>query len=760
MNRLLERPVDDPAPTGSSVVRRLRAQPVGSASLAGTAGLFVQAVAYAFGWSGETLAAQVFWYLGLVVMVSAFAVLLTAGGLRGSQRLAGSLVFTLLLHASWLLSNPVLAARFDESLHVTTLLGLTQDGWFTGNTMLPVSPHYPGLELAAAGVHWLTGLPLMVCQIVVVLLARTTFVLALFLLATRVGRSSRVGSVVVLLYAASPQFYFFNAQFSYQTVAIALLLAALWFLVQAYDAAEHWPWSRLVGAQVCLAALAVTHHLTSWVTLVTLLGLTLLMLAGSEKRRARLTGTTLAVAVTVTAAWTAVVGPLIARYLGPVFTDAGNELRQVLALDGGGRRILADGGGEPMPTWQVVIMTAAIVLWCLLLLPSGWAAIKGRTLRRTPARWLPLALAAAYPLLPLARFSPSAGEVADRASTFVALGLALVVAMWAVTKQAELRGLVAGGAVVLVVGGTLLGGGPDWQRLPGPYLAGAEQRSVDHDTVAAAQWAGRYLPEGSRIAADTTMDRVMPNFAPVVPVTQGSGSLNVTPVFAARWIRPPEVALLRDAAVDFVVVDTRTAGETVRSGDYFEAGSVFGPDAVTISPESVQKFSVAAGFDLVLDGPVRIYDVRSLRGVPETFADRENPGLPGSWSPVQAVISLLLLLVSAALLLLRGLRGARAQTVTLLSLPVLMLVGVLGVAFAMSQVAGTCFLLAATVGLWSVIGEHTRRLTRPQWVRVLVSPAAASVLLVAGATGIATHAAWEGQLPDRELPPPLVGTAP
>ena len=41
------------------------------------------------------------------------------------------------------------------------------------------------------------------------------------------ARSTTVGAMAVLLYAASNQFYFFNAQFSYQTVAIAMVMADL-----------------------------------------------------------------------------------------------------------------------------------------------------------------------------------------------------------------------------------------------------------------------------------------------------------------------------------------------------------------------------------------------------------------------------------------------------------------------------------------------------------------------------------------------------
>ena len=234
-------------------------------------GLFVQVVGYSRGWAGDEQVAIVLWYVGFVVVVAPFAALLLVPGRTGHQRLGASLALTLVVYASWLLSNPLMSTRFDENLHVTTLVDLVEHAeFFQLNSMLPVSPHFPGLELATAGLHWLTGLPLFVCQVLVVATARLTFAGALFLLASRIGRSTAVGAVAVLLYSASNQFYFFNAQFSYQTVAIAMVMAAFYLLVRAFDSPVERPWTLLVTVQVCLGALAITHHLTSWIMLATL----------------------------------------------------------------------------------------------------------------------------------------------------------------------------------------------------------------------------------------------------------------------------------------------------------------------------------------------------------------------------------------------------------------------------------------------------------------------------------------------------------
>ncbi len=737
-----------------------RPTPVLPALAVAVVGVCLQTVGYVLGWTGTTAPGLPLWAVGLVLLVAPFGWLATRDGLS-DRTLAGlGLAFALLMYASWLLTNPLMATRFDESLHVTTLLDLTErEGLFQRHDMLPVSPFYPGLELATSALHWLTGLPDMACQVAVVGLSRTVLVVALFAGVRRVTRSGRAGFVAVLLYGASPQFYFFNAQFSYQTVAIAMLAAALWLLARAYDAPQRWPWREILPALACLGALAVTHHLTSWLTLATLLVVAVLFALGREWRRARLTSAVAGLSVLAIVAWSALVGPTLITYLGPIFEAAGADIVAIFSGDGPERSPGSGNGGEATPPWDLAVMALSILVWLALLAPSCWAAWRQRSIGRSVARYLPLVMAASYPLLHLTRFSSKAGEIGDRVSTFLFLAMALVVAAWLAPRLRPRRTVAATavlGLVVLVLGGTIFGSGPAWQRTTGPYKPAAEQRAVDGTTVAVARWFERYVPVGARVGADNTFNRVLPNYADVRMVTSPGGLDGMTPVFIAEELEAYELGILVDTGTDFLVVDTRQA-DRQPFGSLFEGSSGYGEAGARISSEQLAKFADQPGFELVVDGPVKVYDVRGLRDEPRVFDDRSAAPLPGRFSWWRSVLTLLVLAGAVVTCVRLRVRSPADVRLLLLALPALMLLGLATVVLGLPGWSGAVVLpVAAAAVLWRAPRTDERSPGRRPGRRTALGAVALAAVL-ATATSAAGWATAQALL-DTPVPPAPGGT--
>ena len=115
------------------------------ATLLSCVGLLIQVIGYAWGWHGDEATAIGLWYVGFVGIVVPFAWLLLAPSRTGHQRLGAALAFGLIMYASWFLTNPIMSTRFDETLHVTTLVDMVDQHSF----------FYP--ELHAAGLAALPG---------------------------------------------------------------------------------------------------------------------------------------------------------------------------------------------------------------------------------------------------------------------------------------------------------------------------------------------------------------------------------------------------------------------------------------------------------------------------------------------------------------------------------------------------------------------------------------------------------------------------
>ena len=554
------------------------------------------------------------------------------------------------------LPNPLMFTQYDEQLHVRTLSDIVSShSLFQAHPLLGVSPRYPGLESVAALFHQL-GLPVMVASMAVVLVARVALVLVLCDAVEHLTGSARAGGLAVAVYAVSAHFIAFMSMFSYQTLALPLALAAVALIARARMAVD--PRPLVGGAAVCLLAVAVTHHVTSWVTAAFLVFWATAE-RGRQARRRVFYGAVIAVAATTV--WAMIQWSLLRDYFGPMISDTFSQLTGKWT-----RAAFHDTAGMSTPLWERVLLVywaAAVTLVVSLLIflyaRSVLSRLRFGAPRRDALRWEPQVLlvvvVAMIPLVLAAHVLPSWGEIGDRLSAFLFLALSLLVGR-AIDRWSQLRrrsnfqswshrqlviirllALVLG--VGVFVGGYLMGSGPAWSRLPGPYLVCADGRSMDPETLAAVHWAGDELRPGSRIGGDRVSSVLLAGQAGLWPVMD-NGDLGVPSLYRAEEWGRPESEVARGLHLRYLYIDRRLADDLPHVDSYFYNKSKETPKQLTRA--ELTKFDNVRGIDTVYrHGPISIYDLSGL-DVQEDRNGWVGGKTPDIRVPIQLAIGLLL----------------------------------------------------------------------------------------------------------------------
>jgi hypothetical protein len=598
-------------------------------------GLLVQAVGYAVGRSGDTGVALTGFFVGLLIIFVPCAWSLLAPETDRRQRIATVIVLGVGLAVSNYLFNPLLFGGFDDLLHQTSLWHLAYGRSLTAtNTELPVSPYYPALEALTVGIKWMTGLPMVVCELAVVLLSRLVLILTVYLLCERLTRSERGGGIGVLVYVLSPQFYSFNASYSYQTIALAFGAGAVYFLIAAVDrrkpkAARHFRLSIF-----CLIGTILAHHLIGILTVGLLVAWAAVLLgAGSptdrQRARSRLVSRAALIGTVMLVVWTAVSARQVFSYLDPILVAAWKGIIGTLTGSGASRSLFHSASGAVTPRWQQLLLILSPLILLASLVPAVRAVVWRRQLRGGWQRFIPAAIALGFLGVLGSRLSGSASDVGARASTFVFFGLALCIAAWFVRTRPQVSIVVLVTlASVCFLGSMILGSGPSSTYTPGPFLPAADQRSIDAASVAAATWASTHLPANASVAADRDNAALMAAIGHLSPVTALSGQVNVGPIYFDSTFGTYERTLIRTHHIQYLVVDDRLLLGPPASGYYFEPGETNGVDRLT--SQELGTFDHVSGMTRIYDnGPIHIYSLASLDGLPATSVPITTYGSAG-----------------------------------------------------------------------------------------------------------------------------------
>jgi len=549
----------------------------------------------------------IFW-LGMLPFYTVIAWRLVSPAPSRRERLALVLLAGIGLYLVKVMHSPIYFTFYDELLHYRTAVNIIETGHqFRIHPLLPVSPLYPGLENIAVALVNLSGLDIFHAGIITILVARTVFVLGLFLFYEKTSQSPRLAGIATIIYAANPHFIFFDAQFSYESLALLFMVMVLLGiqLRMYHHKAKPLGASLLVIFGICTTL--VTHHVTSYFLLMCLALWSTITFFFTPKGQNRtvLFGTTALAAVAILS-WMMYVATITIDYLVPVLSGAVSDLFKVLVRDETGRQLFSAQGENALRLWEQMIVYGT-ALSILLGLMVG-AIIIWRGHRNRPAYLFLGILGLVYPATQLLRFSEKGPEIASRIGPFMFLGIAFVIGVsvtehyHASSHRAWVKQVGIALFLMLMFWGNFLVSFPRWALLPGTYMSAADTRSVEAQSMATAQWVRDYVGEEKRLAADRINGLLMVAYGQQYQVTGSWNSINVPGIFLDVPFTEEAYHTLCEGQIEYLVVDNRFTTHTPMLGFYYEIAENEQPYQEPLDPAVLEKFRGQEAFSLIYDG--------------------------------------------------------------------------------------------------------------------------------------------------------------
>jgi hypothetical protein len=583
--------------------------PVGAVAISAAAGVLVVAAAYTagrLGYASSPWADRSYWLGQVLILVPIAVRLLSRRALTAGEVVTLITVLTVAEYLTMVCYSPAGFTFADELEHWRSTVNIMQTGQFSApNYLLPISPHYPGLEEVASALASITGLSVFTVGLIIAGVAHLLFAWVLYLLFREFSGSYRIAGLAVLCYASNSHFASFDSMFIYQTLALPFLgltLLAAWRLATGEPPGERVGW--LIFAVLAIAATVVTHHVTSYVLVATLLVVTVAALLVRDWRTTAWAGGLTLLAAAAAISWMVFAAPLTWTYLQPF---AEGTLRSLQALFAGGHSAAPSTSAGPLGNR---LLSAGTVLAVSALLPVGWWEV-WRTRRRHLWVVAMAVVSASWYVTVAIRFTVADGsELAGRAATFTfvpaALMMALALGRLLGAGAHRLARIVALSAPVvvlmLIVDGLANGWPPYWERLPGPHQVAGSERSVGPEEIAAASWALAALGPGNRFATDAGSFAALGSYGDQNPL-QDVAYLYTSPVFTSSDALQAQAQALR-----YVWVDQRLSQALPASGLYFPIDPNADRYRHPLPAADLTKFNGAPGIARVYDsGNIVIY---------------------------------------------------------------------------------------------------------------------------------------------------------
>jgi len=553
------------------------------------------------------------YWLGLLILVVPIFYRLTSREASSGERFALVCLLGIGLYAVKVVHDVPQFTFLDELIHSYNAQQVVdQHGLFNDNPILEATPSYPGFSGATSALMSITGLSAYPAGVILVGMARLVLVASLFLLFLRVGGSARAAGLGVAIYTSNFNFIFWGAQYAYESLALPLLVLVMMVLAEreAGDANRLREW----GVPVLLAtgAIVVTHHLTSYALAGIVAALALAYWYVRRTWKAPNPWRFAAFAIALAVAWLVVVASSTLGYLTPVLGNAVEAIANTIAGESPPRGVFESSSSSIPPTPFPARAIALLALAALAAgLPFGLRELWRHDRKKPFAILFALGSLGFFGTLAL-RLTPPAWETGNRASEFLFIGLAFVLACATVAGlqrwgSRRLARPLAAASIALVVVGGAISGWPWDAQLAQPIRVAADGRAIVSPPLATAEWARDQVP-GGRFAAGIADAGLL--LSPGNKVAMAGTNPDIEDIIDGEKLEGWELPLLRDNNLRYVVADRRAVNDDTLRGYFF---AYPGSPTAEREPKSViAKFNgVRGAARIYTNGSITVFDLEA-----------------------------------------------------------------------------------------------------------------------------------------------------
>lgn len=449
---------------------------------------------------------------------------------------------------------------FDEFSHFRMLQDLVRTGHpVSSYGLLQIGANFPGLELVSSALFHLSGLTLWISALLIAGVAHVALLAGVYVLVRDATRSSRSGAIAAVVYSLNPSWMFFDAQFSYETLALPIFVWVLVFAMRGIRSRDTGTPTRPRAVQIGLAAvmtggLVVTHSVTSLVCTGVLVGVAIFS-TFQHRGILRSDVDTSPLVAWLLAAWSVLlttwrfsdVGHPLFVYLGPAFHFS-QQFHQLLSLLGIGTSLPVHSAfaNSSAPFFEVA---CAYLMLPVIFIAFVWAVWGLLGARRTlsPLAFVATILGALFFVsLPLAS-AAAYSEAAHRSWAFSFLGIAIVLGVagglafddrLAITVRSHrlwplqaswarrLRPVLAGCVVVVAIGSVSVGTSIPY-RFGGQVAPESDPLYIGTETAMVAAWFARNALPGQEVWANRFVVRPIAIASRVDVVAPGGPQLRL-----------------------------------------------------------------------------------------------------------------------------------------------------------------------------------------------------------------------------------------